>query len=88
LIDDDEIEFSHEACPKCHGHTYSRQCHCDEGLSYHDCGDDCCVCVDPEPNVRCDECGGHGYQNWCPKCGYDLLLGRYFVKPELEPTAK
>ena len=32
---------------------------CDEnGYSDHDCGEDCCPCADPEPNVACDTCGG------------------------------
>lgn len=26
----------------------------------HDCGEDCCVCLDPEPNVLCDTCMGEG----------------------------
>ena len=34
-------------CPKCD----------DE----HDCGEDCCACLYPEPNVRCDICDGKGY---------------------------
>lgn len=30
------------------------------GYSHHDCGEDCCACLDPEPNVPCDVCGGKG----------------------------
>ena len=26
----------------------------------HDCGDDSCCCLDPEPNVRCWACGEYG----------------------------
>lgn len=33
---------------------------CDEGYSYHDCGEDTCCCLNPEPNVRCDTCEGKG----------------------------
>lgn len=31
-----------------------------EGLSDHDCGEDTCCCIDPEPNVPCDICEGAG----------------------------
>lgn len=32
---------------------------CEDGYSYHDCGEDCCCCLYPEPNVRCDLCDGN-----------------------------
>lgn len=31
-----------------------------EGYTDHDCGDDCCCCLDPELNVPCDVCHGEG----------------------------
>lgn len=31
-----------------------------EGTTGHDCGEDCCNCADPEDNVTCDICHGHG----------------------------
>jgi hypothetical protein len=31
-----------------------------EGFSHHDCGEDCCCCANPEPNVKCDICNGEG----------------------------
>ena len=35
---------------------------CEDGLTGdHDCGEDCCACLDPEPNVLCDVCDGKGY---------------------------
>lgn len=30
------------------------------GFEGHDCGEDCCACLDPRPNIRCDICGGKG----------------------------
>ena len=41
---------------------------CDEGFSHHDCMEDCCCCLDPEPNVVCDLCLGQ--QGWyrCVDC--------------------
>ena len=52
-----------EDCPNCSG----------EGYSSHDCGEDCCCCLDgDEDNVRCDCCSGKGYfpiclssEEWC-----------------------
>ena len=31
-----------------------------EGVTSHDCGEDCCCCEDPEDNVACDCCDGEG----------------------------
>ena len=33
---------------------------CEVGLSYHDCGEDSCCCLDKSPNVVCDTCDGKG----------------------------
>lgn len=33
---------------------------CEDGYSYHDCGEDSCCCLNPEPNVVCDTCNGKG----------------------------
>src|SRR5262245_43750299 len=72
---DDDIEIGEAQCPKCGADTRSRECRsCDDGFSDsdHDCGEDCCNCLDPEPG-RCSECGGKGWFNWCPECGWDLI---------------
>ena len=35
---------------------------CEDGLTGdHDCGEDTCCCLYPEPNVGCDRCDGKGY---------------------------
>ena len=39
-----------EDCPNCGG----------TGYSDHDCGEDCCACLEPEDNVVCNWCGGKG----------------------------
>ena len=31
---------------------------CEDGYSYHDCGEDTCCCLNPELNVVCDTCEG------------------------------
>lgn len=36
-----------------------------EGLGEHDCGEDCCACLCPEPNEPCQQCGGAGGWHWC-----------------------
>ena len=47
--------MSFDECETCGG----------EGLDGHDCGEDCCMCLDPEPNMRCDSCRGAGYFPTC-----------------------
>lgn len=76
------------------GHSYECQCarcgssmmwaECEncggEGLDGHDCGEDCCCCLDPEPNQRCDYCRGSGGHWECmssPRfCTANPLTGR------------
>jgi hypothetical protein len=41
------------------------QCHGEGG--WHDCGEDCCPCLDKEEiDTLCDECDGEGGHFWCP----------------------
>ena len=41
-----------------------------ECYSYHDCGEDTCCCLNPEPNVVCDTCNGKGGWYKClSECG-------------------
>lgn len=34
----------------------------------HDCGEDCCMCLDPEDNQRCDVCRGKSGWWRCYEC--------------------
>lgn len=44
----------------------SEECEqCNEGLDGHDCGEDCCCCLDPEDNIPCQFCRGRGYFEVC-----------------------
>lgn len=43
-------EMSHEECDNCGG----------EGVDGHDCGEDCCACLEPEENMTCSTCDGDG----------------------------
>src|SRR5262249_33757859 len=61
-------------CARCGSSCDYQDCwNCDEdGFSDHDCGEDTCCCLHPEPNVVCHVCGGHaGWQRcisspeWC-----------------------
>ncbi len=39
---------------------------------FHECGEDCCCCLDKDDlNEECDECGGRGGFP-CPACGLDV----------------
>ena len=58
-------EYSDYYCPKCGEQLHERDCDCEDGYSYHDCGEDTCCCLDDSPNVKCDECGGTGIMRWC-----------------------
>lgn len=71
MIDHDECESfltdEHKLCPRC---SKDKLCceigwvdcwECDgEGVSGHDCGEDCCCCLYPEDNVTCNICDGDG----------------------------
>ncbi len=46
-----EQVIDRETCWNCGG----------EGYSHHDCGEDCCCCAHPTPNIKCDICYGEGY---------------------------
>ena len=57
------------SCKKCGSCMFWRDCYnCEDGFSYHDCGEDCCCCFNPEPNVRCDICLGKTGWWQCMHC--------------------
>lgn len=43
-------ELVHVECPTCNG----------AGVDGHECGEDCCNCLQPEDNVACETCEGVG----------------------------
>jgi hypothetical protein len=56
-------------CKVCGGEVEWEDCpDCEEGYSYHDCGEDCCCCIDPQPNVKCHTCDGEGGWWRCFNC--------------------
>jgi hypothetical protein len=50
-----EHELEWVDCDQCGG----------DGMGDHDCGEDCCPCLDPEPNEPCAQCRGAGGWHWC-----------------------
>jgi hypothetical protein len=53
-------------CARCGSTTAVEDCHyCEDGFDGHDCGEDCCCCSCPEPNVRCRVCDGLGVWHTC-----------------------
>jgi hypothetical protein len=45
------------SCPHCGSDLSWVDCeNCEDGYSDHDCGEDCCCCLDPQLNVVCDIC--------------------------------
>lgn len=67
IIETWEDEPSIAACQHCGRELEWVECdQCDsEGLWGHDCGEDCCACLDPEPNEPCAQCAGQGGWWWC-----------------------
>lgn len=58
-----------EVCKKCGGDVRWQECYdCEDGYSHHDCGEDTCCCLNPEPNVICNICNGE--EGWwiCDNC--------------------
>src|SRR5262245_30853557 len=71
LIEVYEDEPSGPYCQHCGQELDYEECdQCEDGFSDHDCGEDTCCCLDPEPNVRCEQCGGKGFWFFCtnPAC--------------------
>ena len=68
-----------EECPHCGSSVSWVDCeNCDDGFSGHECGEDCCCCLDPEPNVVCYICNGDGGWYVCHSeaCNKELEIPR------------
>ena len=60
---------SERVCKECGNEKFWRDCYnCEDGYSYHDCGEDCCCCLNPEPNITCDICKGDDGWYQCSHC--------------------
>lgn len=72
-------------CPHCGSDVHWVDCeNCDEGYTGHDCGEDCCCCLYPEPNVVCDICDGKGGWYVClsEECAKEQTVNRQPIKEE------
>ena len=64
--DADYLDCSHDepqACPICGSDMTWESCwQCGGEGGFHDCGEDCCCCEDPENDLNepCEECKGQG----------------------------
>ena len=63
-------EVRETLCTRCGGELTWCDCYeCDaDGYVDHDCGDDTCCCLNPEPNVTCDICDGRRGWLQCYGC--------------------
>ena len=61
-------------CPKCGSEMEWLECNQCEGNGYsgHDCGEDTCVCRNPQDNLLCESCQAEGGQYGCYACGYGM----------------
>lgn len=73
------------ACARCGSSVEWLDCpNCVDGYSHHDCGEDCCCCVNPEDNVLCDWCRGTSGSWHCVStpeyCETNPIPGREHVR--------
>lgn len=77
-----EIDYQ---CARCGSSMMTERCeHCEDGYDGHDCGEDCCACLCPDENVRCQYCDGTGVWHHCVSsaeyCQAHPLPGRASIK--------
>jgi hypothetical protein len=63
----EESSIEEPLCLICGGEMDREPCwHCLGEGGFHDCGEDCCPCAEPDLNEDCDECDGVGSYLVCP----------------------
>jgi hypothetical protein len=71
-----EDDYDREWCAVCGSDMAWEQCwQCHGEGGFHDCGEDCCPCLEPDLNETCEECGGRG--------GYLVCLSLPHTEEEL-----
>ena len=79
-------------CKRCHADAHWVECdQCEDGYTDHDCGEDTCCCLNPEPNVICDICDGESGWYICDGCGkWECTCEPYqpSVKEKLQKAAQ
>ncbi len=63
----DDFDYYDTSCPICGSYTEYVECEeCYGEGGFHDCGEDCCCCLDKEEiTVDCEICKGHGGYRQC-----------------------
>lgn len=76
-------------CPVCFGPMDREPCwQCDGEGGWHDCGEDCCCCADPdEIDIWCDECDGEGEYLVCAYLPHTEAQMREYRRRRAEPFA-
>lgn len=71
----DDVQISEETCPRCGSYMYWQDCtdiHCEDGIIDLYESDSDPLWYSPGDTEICRECGGKGFTEWCPACGYRL----------------
>lgn len=72
LAEDWKEEADETQCQQCGEAMIPEQCwHCHGAGGFHDCGEDCCCCRDPDGDLNepCLECDEQGEYLVCPNAG-------------------
>lgn len=81
MLGDDDSDYDYDAdCPICHSYMTREPCwKCMGEGGWHDCGDDCCPCLDKEEITQdCEECDGEGEYLVCSALPHtDEQMARY-----------
>jgi hypothetical protein len=66
----EDVERQYPLCSTCGAGVEPIECETcgGEQVDGHDCGEDCCMCLDPEDNLQCDTCQGKGGWWRCEVC--------------------
>jgi hypothetical protein len=86
--DDYEYDPAFEDCPVCGAMMEWESCwQCMGQGGWHDCGEDCCPCLDKEEiTVDCDECDGEGRYLVCSALPHtEAQMVAYRARQSTEP---
>lgn len=84
----DGYECDFMPCEICGAETFLESCwSCGGEGGHHDCGEDSCPCLYPEPNVNCDICDGKGSYHICTRLPHtDEQMTAWRAKVDHEKT--
>lgn len=84
----DDYEILDDTCDVHGCNLHDRECDdCSGEGGYHDCGEDCCCCINPEETThRCRNCKGTGFIRWCPENSEQNPCNKENWKSEIEES--